>query len=250
MADMEHKLVGPCTKCRHLPDLLKQLGQAATASTESAASPLAAPLDILSEALPSVTRQVQAGQAIALEGDANGHVYGVLSGLVRCFRVTADGRRHIGRFAGPGSFIGLGMLGALRHSAEAVERSQLLVFRTASVENALETNSAVRAAVLRSMAEELIERERAEMRLARMSSDQRVADFLLEMCRDEEPICLITMTRADIGDHLGVTLETVSRALHHLVSHGLIELLDARHVAITNRRGLQDFVECDNHCFG
>lgn len=233
--------------CAHLgraSGLLGERSDCAEAQTYSET-----PLDRLRRLLPGVVRSIGPGQSIAHEGEANGQVIGVISGLVRCFRLTADGRRHICRFGGAGSLIGLGPLGVQRHSAEAIVAAQIIVFRAAAVEAAIERDPHVRAAVMRALAEELTEREHIQLRLGRLTADQRVADFLLELADREGPAISnhdIPMSRADIADHLGVTIETVSRALHHFNRIGFIALKDSHHFLILAMNGLRDFIQGDD----
>lgn len=197
--------------------------------------------------LPGVMREVTPGQTISVEGECNSQVTGILTGLARCFRLTANGRRHICRFAGPGSLIGLGLLDGQRHSTEAVGTSQVVIFRTAAIDAALESQPQVRRAILQALAEELSERERVQLRLGRLGADQRVADFLIEMterCGGSGALH-IPMPRADMADHLGVTIETVSRALHRFDRLGLIELAGLHHFRVTRPRALRSLIEGD-----
>lgn len=204
------------------------------------------PLDSLRRQLPGAVRSIAAGQSIAIEGDAGEQVIGVICGLVRCFRLTSDGRRHICRFGGPGSIVGLGLLGAQRHSTEAVTPARIVVFRAAAVEAAIHRHPRVRSAIMRALAEELAERERIQLRLGRLSADRRVADFLTEIADHEDAEVLdfdIPMPRADMADHLGVTTETVSRALQRFHKIGLIRLQDSHHFRILQPDGLRDFID-------
>lgn len=194
-------------------------------------------LDQLRLAIPGVVRSVGADQCIAIEGAANDAVIGVMSGLVRCFRMTPDGRRHICRFVGPGGLVGLGVLGANRHSVETVSQAQIVFFPATAIKAGADKNPAIRTAIFDALAEELDERDRAQLRLGRLSADERVADFLLELFdergRNAASSNLIPMTRADMADHLGVTLETVSRAMHRFQRMGLIRLTNVRNFLVT-----------------
>lgn len=237
----------PCRSCVHFDRAAELLGERAPHTKVQTCSET--PLDRLRRLLPGVVRSIEPGQTIALEGEANGQVIGVISGLVRCFRLTADGRRHICRFGGAGSLIGLGPLGVQRHSAEAITAAQVIVFRAAAVEAAIERDPQVRAAIMRALADELTEREHIQLRLGRLTADQRVADFLLELADREGPAISnhdIPMSRADIADHLGVTIETVSRALHRFNRMGLIALKDSHHFLILAINRLRDFIEGDD----
>jgi len=207
------------------------------------------PLDRLRRIVPGVIRTAESGQHIMLEGDADGHVIGIISGLVRCFRLTTDGRRHICRFAGPGSLIGLASLGVQRHSAEAITPTQIVTFRAATLEAAMDRDILMRTAILQVLTDELSEGERIQLRLGCLTADQRVADFLLELVerdgeqtRDHD----IPMSRADMADHLGMTIETVSRALHRFDKLSLIHLVDAHHFRLLSTNGLRGLIAGDD----
>lgn len=221
-------------------------GSSPEPNAQRASAPGGGPLDRLRRILPSIVREIGPGQTISVEGESSGQVTGVLSGLARCFRLTASGRRHICRFVGAGGIIGLGLLGAQRHSTEAIGPSQIVLFRAAAIEAAMEHDAGVRSAILQTLAEELAERERVQLRLGRLGAEQRVADFLLEISGRSAEAHDIPMPRADMADHLGVTIETVSRALHRFDRLGLIELVDLHHFRVLRPRALQRLIEGDD----
>jgi CRP/FNR family transcriptional regulator, anaerobic regulatory protein len=201
-----------------------------------------APLEMLCAAIPGAKHTLAPDQHVTLEGSERRSVIGVLSGLLRSFRMTPDGRRHIARFVDPGGLIGLGKIGAFRTSTEAVAVSTIVVFSASAVEAALRTNERVRDAVIASMTGELLARDRIQFRLGRLWADERVADFLLERAghREEDVARNITlqMSRADIADYLGVTIETISRALSRFQREGLLAMPDAHHFSIVRAAAL------------
>ena len=92
-------------------------------------------------------------------------------------------------------------------------------------------------------------RDRIQFRLGRLWSDERVADFLIELSTEPDgsirASSTIAMSRADMADHLGVTIETVSRALSRLARDGLICFADKsrRELQIPNLDALGDYVQ-------
>lgn len=251
----ESMIPAACRACSHLNDLLIGLDTAECRNSPRR-SPAndEPPLEILRSALPGIVRTYSPDQHIMLEGEDGEQFIGVLHGTVRCFRIDTNGRRHILRFAGPGTVVGLEFGGSHRYSIEALTRSDILIFPVNSADAAFETNPCARRAMVLSIKEELNQRERAGFRLAKLGSDERVADFLLEVSQEgAKPETHLEMSRRDLADHLGVTLETVSRSLHKLDHLGLIRLKDAHTFSIPDPEGLHDFVVADpedspRHC--
>ncbi|HET9230920.1 MAG TPA: helix-turn-helix domain-containing protein [Vitreimonas sp.] len=202
----------------------------------------AEPLSVLRKAARGAVRVVQPDQHIALRGEGRDTIVGVVTGLLRCFRMTSDGRRHVARFVRPGGLMGLGALVAFRSSVEAVTVSSIVEFRASAVEAACVEDPATRQAIMQAMTAELVARDRLQFRLGRLWADERVADFLLELV-EEKPedgalSARLQMSRADVADYLGVTIETVSRALSRFQREGLIRLHDAHHFTIVRADAL------------
>jgi CRP-like cAMP-binding protein len=211
------------------------------------------PLDVLRRFLPGPTRDIKPDEHVTIEGAHRDLVVGVVSGLLRCFRVTPDGRRHITRFARAGDLIGLGALKTYRGSTEAVAASTIVTFRVRALDGATEEHPRVREAILKAMTMEMTARDRIQFRLGRLWADERVADFLLELSATPDGTSrassTIAMSRADMADHLGVTIETVSRALHRFQRRGLVRLDSAHRFTILRGRALRGFAAGDSDDF-
>lgn len=212
-----------------------------------------APLDVLRRVLPGPVRSIDPGRHVTIEGAKRDAVIGVVSGLLRCFRVTPDGRRHITRFARAGDVIGLGALDSYRNSTEAVAASAIIAFPVRALDAAAEGDAQVRQAILEAMTAEMTARDRIQFRLGRLWSDERVADFLIELSTEPDgsirASSTIAMSRADMADHLGVTIETVSRALHRFQRQGLVRLNGAHRFTILRARALRGFASGDGDDF-
>lgn len=211
------------------------------------------PLAVLRHVLPGTLHSLAPDQHITLEGSERRSVIGLISGTLRCFRMTPDGRRHITRFVDPGGLIGLGKLSAFRTSTESVTTSIIVSFKASAIEAVIAANTQIRDAVLTSLTNELIARDRIQFRLGRLWSDERVADFLLERASlarsSADPTTSLQMSRADIADHLGVTIETVSRALSRFQREGVVRMTDAHHFTIVRLGALRALAEGDGDYF-
>ncbi|HVY03589.1 MAG TPA: helix-turn-helix domain-containing protein, partial [Caulobacterales bacterium] len=212
------------------------------------------PLEVSRRALPGAVRVVDPDHQIAAEGEARRRVIGVVSGVVRCFRMTLDGRRHVSRFVYPGGLIGLGALSAFRSSAEAVTTSAIVEFGAGALEACAGANREVAAAIVRAMTSELTARDRVQFRLGSLWADERVADFLLQLADISRAgagqTIALRMSRTDIADHLGVTIETVSRALRRFQREGVIRLDGPHRFSIVARRVLGALAAGDDAAVG
>lgn len=169
------------------------------------------------------------------------HVYRVLSGAVRTIRMLSDGRRQIVEFHLPGDVFGLD--GEVRHAlgAEAVGETVLQVVRRSTfLNNGMEgAGSAMQVLLhkfLRAQAHMLL--------LGRHTACERVAAFLLDFQgRTEGSTVDLPMSRQDIADYLGLTIETVSRTFTQLQSANLIDLESCRRVILRNVAALERICE-------
>lgn len=170
--------------------------------------------------------QHSSGHAIVMHGDPVEHLYQVVAGTVRCCSFTESGRRQIFKFARSGEFFGFSDVDTWRFTAEAVDSVLLRSISKQVFESALETNSAVRRDFRAHVAEALAEREQQLTVLAFEPAVQRLLWFLRGFAtkRPGDGFLTLPMTRQEIGDYLGLTLETASRSFGALRRAGLIEL--------------------------
>jgi len=174
------------------------------------------------------------------EDEPADYLYKVVSGAVRTCKVTSDGRRQIGGFYLPGDIFGLEAGEAHAFSAEAIGEAIVLVVKRKPLMALAERDGEVARQLWASTAAEL-NRAQGRLLLLIKSAQERVAGFLLEMarrCPGQQAIDL-PMTRQDIGEYLGLTIETVSRTLTGMQEIALIELATSRHIVLRNRAALE-----------
>jgi len=174
------------------------------------------------------------------EGDEPGHVYRVLSGAVRLYRVLADGRRQIDDFCLPGDLFGLEFGDHHRISAEAVSDCELVVTSRCLVMQQMENNFAFGKLLFEHTTADLAKAQDHALLLGRKTATERVADFLLGMSErqgNDEEINL-PMSRQDIADYLGLTIETVSRTLAELDRKKVLDVA-SRRIAIREPQALR-----------
>lgn len=167
------------------------------------------------------------GQTLFFDGDQVLHFFEIVSGTVRCCRLTLDGRRQIYRFAGVGDMLGLGGETVHGYSAEAVTAVVVRRHRLLGLDTAMAADGRLRERVLGALRDELAAVRLQMVLLGQMSASERVACFLLSLAERADgfgALIHLPMTRVDIADYLGLTIETVSRKINELKRLGVIDL--------------------------
>ena len=170
------------------------------------------------------------------------YVYQVIRGAVRTYKLLSDGRRQIGAFHLPGDVFGLESGMDHRLAAEAIVDTTARLVKRRSLEQAAGIDVKVARKLWTMTAGDLRHAEDHMLLLGRKSAMERVANFLLEMDRRlaVAGMMALPMCRRDIGDYLGLTLETVSRALSQLQSEGVLGFSGARQIVLRNRQRLRN----------
>ena len=176
------------------------------------------------------------------EGETCEYVYQVVRGAVRTYKLLSDGRRQIGAFHLPGDVFGLDAGSTHRLTAEAIGDTTVRLMKRRSLEAAAGSNVKVAHHLWTLTANGLRHAEDHMLLLGRKTAMEKVATFLLEMDRRlaRTGMMALPMCRRDIGDYLGLTLETVSRALSQLGEQGILVFSSARQIVLRDRNRLAD----------
>ena len=152
-----------------------------------------------------------------------------------------DGRRQIVGFASAGHLLGLAPEGTYVYSAEAITDVTLCRYPRASFDRLVDSVPGLARRLWAVTADELRFAQDQLLLLGRKNATERVASFLLLLAEQQasEADVSIPMTRSDIGDYLGLTIETVSRTLTKLRRHKVIALPAADRATILDREGLE-----------
>ncbi|CAN5349519.1 helix-turn-helix domain-containing protein [soil metagenome] len=174
-----------------------------------------------------------AGEEIYAQEDDADLLYRVLTGSVRGTRLLEDGRRQVGGFYFPGDFFGLEIGGQHRSSAEALDVTQVLVIRRSALKYHGEDGAQVERMSWLATGLALQRAQDHMMLLARRSALERVSGFLFEIAAPAHGAWTrLSMSRQDIADYLGLTIETVSRMVSQLQAEGLMVFDGARRFRI------------------
>lgn len=173
------------------------------------------------------------------EGEPVEYLYKVMSGCIRTYNTLNNGRRQIAAFYLPGEIFGLEARKVHSVSAEAIMRSRLrAVKRTELIARA--AGDVAMIAHLLDLTTVELQRTQGHILLLLKSAQERVVGFLLELAdRDDGRSEIdLPMSRQDIADYLGLTIETVSRKLARLARASTISMPTPRHVVLRDRTAL------------
>jgi CRP/FNR family nitrogen fixation transcriptional regulator len=174
------------------------------------------------------------------ENELADYLYKIVSGTVRTYKVLVDGRRQIGAFHLPGDIFGLETADEHTFSAEAITNCKIIVIKRSTVMALAARDPGVARQMWALTARELQRVQEHSLVLIK-SAEERVAGFLLEMA-DRVPsggAVELPMSRQDIADYLGLTIETVSRTLKILEDAATIEVAKRRRILLRNRSALR-----------
>ncbi|MEJ0097218.1 MAG: helix-turn-helix domain-containing protein [Bauldia sp.] len=175
------------------------------------------------------------------EQEAAEYFYQVVKGAVRTYKVLQDGRRQIGAFHLPGDVFGLEAGDEHSFSAEAISDCTLRVARRSSIVAMAARDSDLAADLWARTADGFRWAQEHMLLLGRKNAEERVASFLLKMAGRAacSEVIELPMSRQDIADYLGLTIETVSRTLTQLENSAAIELPSSRRIVVRSRTSLQ-----------
>lgn len=178
------------------------------------------------------------GGVLAREGAPRRDVHSVTRGMLRRTQLLPDGRRFVVGFLIPGDFIGFSGDPQYRHTIEAITECTLCAFTLQDMRRLCERYPEMEAGLLQQACGELDVARNNLMTLARMTPVERLASFLRDLgarqqCRGGAAGQVdLPMTRADIADHLGLTIETVSRSFSRLKQEGVLFFEHPHHIEL------------------
>ena len=177
------------------------------------------------------------------EGDPADCIFMITRGAVRSYKLLGEGRRKIEAFRLRGDVFGFDPGTEREFCAQAIDEVCVLIARRHSFVDAATSYETMRELCAVSARE--LRRVQQHTLLLAMTAPQRMACFLIEMLRrlGERHIVELPMSRQDIADYLGLSIETVSRAFARFEASGLISLPTSRHIVLHEPEALQRMCE-------
>jgi CRP-like cAMP-binding protein len=197
----------------------------------------------------AVVRKFRRGQEICGQGQPAEYWYRVTSGTARRCVTRPDGRRQIVELLLPGDFFGFTVLNEYDSTVEAVEDTIVASYRRRRVEMLAEADPQLSREIRQVMFEALSRLQAQLVILGRITATEKVGSFLLMLAERLSDQTLdrvdLPISRYDIADYLGLSVETVCRSLTSLKKRGLIALSGPRSVRIIDRDALEEGGACD-----
>lgn len=191
-------------------------------------------------------------QRVVTEGDPADYAFNIVSGAAKLVKALPDGRQQIVGFLLSGDFFGLPVQGAYLYSVDAIGEARLCRFERARFEALLGRLPAVETALRERLIGDLAAAQEHMLSLGQKSALERLAGFLLQLsdraCRLSLPgnPVQLPMTRAEIADYLGLTLETVSRTFGRLKDQGLIAVRGRHEITLEAMDRLEELAQGDD----
>jgi len=183
-------------------------------------------------------------ETIFLQQENATNLYNITKGNVKIYRLLSDGRIQIIGFLYPGDFFGSYKQERYNYSAESIGEVRACVFNQEYLDDYLEKNMQLALELLHMTSHELTLAQDRMGVLGKMNANERVARFILNISDQRarigwqnNPVSL-PMTRQDIADYLGLTLETVSREITRFKTANLIKLMNSKQIFIVDKEKL------------
>jgi len=195
-------------------------------------------------------RKLSPGESLIWEGDDSVLVANVIEGVLKLSTGTEDGREQIVGMVFQSDFIGRPFGATTGHGVTALTEATVCVFNRRDFDAFAREHPALEHKLLQRTLDELDRTRRWMLLLGRKSASEKVASFLLELAdRVASPGCSaaeasarihldLPVSRQQIADVLGLTIETVSRQFTRLKTDGVIELPARREVVVLDRQAL------------
>ena len=190
-------------------------------------------------------------ETIFNEGDTAKYAYKLVSGAVRLCKLLPDGRRQIADFYLDGDLFGFLDLDDHAFSAEAITNVTVVRYVRSQVRSIEEEDGALRRTLTKMLHQRLSRAQSHLVMLGRQTVKERIASFLIQMVErlDADTLgkaCVdLPMGRQDIADYLGLTIETVCRALSDLKRAGIIAVPNTHQIVINDIETLHTIVDGD-----
>lgn len=194
-------------------------------------------------------RRIGPKEHLFLDGDQQSHVYLLEAGTILLYKILADGKRQVLDIAFAGDVVGLGLSGVHSFNAQATEPTRVKCLPISALHQMAQRNPLLSLKLYEALAQELSAARQHLLTISTRDAGARVASFLFALVQRNEQRgqsaleLVLPMRRADIGDFLGLTIETVSRTFSRLKADGVIDVDHGGYVEILDTAALGAIAE-------
>jgi len=195
----------------------------------------------------SFQKEFSNGENIFIQNDPSQYLYNITEGNVKIYQLLDDGRIQIIGFLYPGDFFGTYRNNKYNYCAQSIGELKVCVFEQKILDRYLDENPVLSKELLNKTSFELTLAQDRITVLGKLKAVERISKFLLNISEQRErigwqnnPISL-PMTRQDIADYLGLTIETVSREFSNLKSSNIIKIISSKQIYLADLESLKKF---------
>jgi len=188
----------------------------------------------------SFEKKYEDKQNIFFQNDPSTHLFNITEGNVKIYQLLDDGRIQIIGFLYPGDFFGTYKNNKYNYSAEAIGDLRTCVFDQKTLDKYMDQNPVLAKELINQTSYELTLAQDRMTVMGRLNAVEKIANFLINISNQRKrigwpsnPISL-SMTRQDIADYLGLTIETVSREISKLKSSNIIKIISSKQLFIND----------------
>jgi len=188
----------------------------------------------------STNRKFNNKENIFLQEDVADNLYNITQGNVKIYQLIEDGRIQIIGFLYPGDFFGSFKKGKYNYCAEAIGDSKVCIFEKKKLDSYMENNISLARELLNQTSQELTLAQDRMKVLGKFDATEKLSKFIFNITEQRKrigwqnnPISL-PMTRQDIADYLGLTIETVSREISKLKTSNIIKIISSKQIFIND----------------
>lgn len=197
----------------------------------------------------SYDKKISKSENIFNQGDEANKFYNLRTGSIKIYKISPDGRKQIIGFLYPGDFLGMSSEEEYSYSAEALEDTILCSFSKTKLENFFIQHPIIEKKILAITNQELSVAQDQIFLMGKYSAKERILKFLLNISEQrrkigwvENPVKL-SMTISDVGNYLGLTIETVSRNLAILKKEKIISEVGNKNFFLNDKNKIIDLIE-------
>ncbi len=189
-------------------------------------------------------------ETIFAEGDPANYSFKIMSGAVRLYKLLPDGRRQIAEFRLAGDFFGMEATSEYALTAEALCDAVVVRYARNRLDRLEDEQATLRRDLLNLLRRDLTAAQTHLIMLGRQTAKERIASFLVQLAERQNVVdngsVEVPMGRQDMADYLGLTIETVCRAISDLKRARIIGIPDRHHIVVKSMDALQAVADGEN----